>query len=62
MNTSYIAYGFQVAEDVLIVLNDKVMIPFDDSFPDDWCFDEWQVDQVTIGGVLWWTVKEKGVK
>lgn len=57
MNTSYIAHGFQVAEDDLIVLNDKVLIPFDDSFPDDWCFDHWEIEQKTVAGVLYWVVK-----
>lgn len=59
---SYIAYGFQVSESDVISFDGFVMIPFENSFPDDWCFDEWKVDQVAIGDSLWWVVKIKGGK
>ena len=59
MNTEYIAYGFQVAESELTIEESCCLIPCEDSFPDDWAFEHWKVDQIEVEGVKYWKVEEK---
>lgn len=32
----------------------------DESFPDDWVFDEYKIDQKTIGDTRFWVIRKEG--
>jgi hypothetical protein len=53
----YVCYAFQCGESETFILDSFLYIPFNSSFPDDWAFDEFEIDQKMLDDVLYWVVK-----
>ena len=51
-----LSYAFQCDKDLIIFENGKYLIPCSFSFPDDWAFEEYEVDQQKIGNEMFWIV------
>lgn len=52
-----ICYAFQCDMEKTFVKDGFLFIPFDDSFPDDWAFDDYEIDQRDLNGEKFWLVK-----
>lgn len=53
----YACYAFQCDPEKTFVKEGFLYLPFDDCFPDDWAFDEFEVTQEFLDDVMFWVVK-----